>query len=138
MTIPKLLSTQLLTALQTVLGEGLPVDFAPAVTPSQDLRFGDYQSNAAMMLAKQARMNPRALATEVVEKFGESEIASLEIAGPGFINFRIKPEYLAAPLLMLPRVPALGKKQKNFIKGEMQVCKRQTCVNGCPVSFVWC
>ena len=53
MTIPKLLSTQLLTALQTVLGAGLPVDFAPAVTPSQDLRFGDYQSNAAMMLLQQ-------------------------------------------------------------------------------------
>ena len=86
MTIPKLLSKQLLAALQSVLGEGLPVDFAPAVTPSQDLRFGDYQSNAAMMLAKQARMNPRALATEVVEKFGESEIATLEIAGPGFIT----------------------------------------------------
>ncbi len=48
-----------------------------------------------MMLAKQARMNPRALATELVEKFGESEIASLEIAGPGFINFRVKPEYFA-------------------------------------------
>ena len=48
-----------------------------------------------MMLAKQAKMNPRALATDVVEKFGESEIATLEIAGPGFINFRVKPEYFA-------------------------------------------
>ena len=95
MTIPKLLSEQLTSALRSVLGDALPEDFAAAVSPSQDLRFGDYQSNAAMMLAKQAKMNPRALATDVVEKFGESEIATLEIAGPGFINFRVKPEYFA-------------------------------------------
>ncbi|MBR6576314.1 MAG: arginine--tRNA ligase, partial [Akkermansia sp.] len=95
MTIPKLLSEQLTTALRAVLGDALPAEFASTVTPSQDLRFGDYQSNAAMMLAKQARMNPRALATEVIEKFGESEIATLEIAGPGFINFRVKPAYFA-------------------------------------------
>ncbi len=48
-----------------------------------------------MMLAKQVRTNPRALAAQVVEAFGESEAASLEIAGPGFINFRIKPEFFA-------------------------------------------
>ena len=95
MTIPKLLSEQLSVALRAVLGEALPVDFVPAVTPSQDLRFGDYQSNAAMMLSKQAKMNPRALATSVIEQFGESDIATLEIAGPGFINFRVKAEYYA-------------------------------------------
>lgn len=48
-----------------------------------------------MMLAKQAKMNPRALATQVIENFGDSEIATLEIAGPGFINFRVKAEYFA-------------------------------------------
>ncbi len=96
MTIPSLLSTQLAAALAAVLGDALPCGFKPAVTPSQDLRFGDYQSNAAMILAKQARCNPRALATQVVEAFGESEVASLEIAGPGFINFRVRPEFFAA------------------------------------------
>ena len=90
MTIPTLLSEQLTGTLRTILGEALPSEFKAAVTPSQDLRFGDYQSNAAMMLAKQAKMNPRALATQVIENFGDSEIATLEIAGPGFINFRIK------------------------------------------------
>ncbi len=96
MTIPALISEQLATALSSVLGDALPCGFKPAVTPSQDLRFGDYQSNAAMVLAKQVRTNPRSLATQVVEQFGESELASLEIAGPGFINFRIRPEYYAA------------------------------------------
>ncbi len=95
MTIPTLLSEKLLAALQSVLGENMPEGFVPAVTPSQDLRFGDYQSNAAMMLAKQVRSNPRALATQVVEAFGESPVAALEIAGPGFINFRVRPEFYA-------------------------------------------
>ena len=95
MTIPTQLSEKLLAALQSVLGENLPQGFAPAVTPSQDLRFGDYQSNAAMVLAKQVRSNPRALATQVVEAFGDSEMATLEIAGPGFINFRVRPEFFA-------------------------------------------
>lgn len=96
MTIPTLLSEQLTAVLAETLGDSLPEGFCAAVTPSQDLRFGDYQSNAAMVLAKQARMNPRALATSVIEKLGSSEIATAEIAGPGFINFRIRPEFFAA------------------------------------------
>ena len=86
----------------------MPADFKPVVSPSQDLRFGDYQSNAAMMLAKQAKMNPRALATQVVEQFGDSEIATPEIAGPGFINFRVKAEYFAARAEAMLRDERLG------------------------------
>ncbi len=96
MTIPNLLSEQLTEALKAVLGDALPAGFKAAVTPSQDLRFGDYQSNAAMVLAKQVKSNPRALATQVVEHFGNSELATLEIAGPGFINFRVRPTYFAS------------------------------------------
>ena len=96
MTIPQQLSEQLLSALKNVLGEALPAGFVPAVTASLDLRFGDYQSNAAMVLAKQVKTNPRALATQVTQAINACEIATLEIAGPGFINFRIRPEYYAA------------------------------------------
>lgn len=95
MTIPSILSEQLAAALKGVLGADLPENFTPSVTASQDLRFGDYQSNAAMVLAKQARKNPRELAGKVVEALGESAVATAEIAGPGFINFRIKPSYYA-------------------------------------------
>ncbi len=95
-------------ALAKVLGDALPAGFKPVVSPSQDLRFGDYQSNAAMMLAKAARCNPRALAAQVVEAFGESEAATLEIAGPGFINFRIKPDYFASRALAMLDDPRLG------------------------------
>lgn len=96
MTIPQQLSEQLLAALKNVLGDALPEGFEPAVTASQDLRFGDYQSNAAMVLAKQVKTNPRALATQVTEAMSDCAVATLEIAGPGFINFRIRPEYFAA------------------------------------------
>ena len=108
MTIPTLLSEQLTTSLAKVLGDTLPAGFEASVTASQDLRFGDYQSNAAMMLAKQAKMNPRALATQVAEAFGESEIATAEIAGPGFINFRVKPSYFAKRAQMMLGDERLG------------------------------
>lgn len=96
MTIPTLLSERLTAALTKLLGDTLPCGFTAAVTASQDLRFGDYQSNAAMMLAKQAKMNPRELAKQAIAAMGNNDIADSEIAGPGFINFRIKPEYFAS------------------------------------------
>ena len=92
MTIPQQLSEQLQAALKNVLADTLPAGFEPAVTASQDLRFGDYQSNAAMVLAKQVKTNPRALATQLVEAMSGCELATLEIAPPGFINVRIRPE----------------------------------------------
>lgn len=95
MTIPSLLTQTLAEALRAVLGDALPADFRPQVTAAADLRFGDYQSNAAMLLAKQARCNPRALATQVLEKLNGGDVAEADIAGPGFINFRIKPEFYA-------------------------------------------
>ncbi len=51
---------------------------------------GDFSTNAAMLLAKPARSNPRALAQALVDALPDNDdIASVEIAGPGFINFRI-------------------------------------------------
>ncbi|MGE4002842.1 MAG: arginine--tRNA ligase, partial [Planctomycetaceae bacterium] len=68
-----------------------PPTYAAMVRPSQDAKFGDYQANCAMPLAKQHGTNPRELAARIVETL---EIADLceppEIAGPGFINLRLK------------------------------------------------
>ena len=108
MTIPGILEEKLSAALKAVLGEELPADFRASVTPSADLRFGDYQSNAAMVLAKRCRTNPRALAQQVVDRMGQDGVCSLEIAGPGFINFRIKPEFYAARLLAMLADDRLG------------------------------
>ena len=79
----------------THLGVELPDGFSPQVAAAADLRFGDYQSNAAMVLAKRVKTNPRELAGKVVELLQEGEVGELataDIAGPGFINFTIKKE----------------------------------------------
>jgi arginyl-tRNA synthetase len=61
------------------------------VRPCPDPKFGDYQSNALMSLAKQRKMNPRQLAENVLAKLDVSEICEkVEIAGAGFLNFRLK------------------------------------------------
>jgi len=63
---------------------------AVAVEPPRDPSHGDLATNAAMVLAKRAGMNPRALAEAIAAKLGAvSEVASVEIAGPGFINLRL-------------------------------------------------
>ena len=49
--------------------------------------FGDLNSNAAMVLAKDLKANPRAIAQNVIEKFSHPFVAKIEIAGPGFLNF---------------------------------------------------
>ena len=60
------------------------------VEPPRDPSHGDLATNAAMVLAKQAKTNPRALAEQIVEHLDrDPDIASTEIAGPGFINMRL-------------------------------------------------
>lgn len=69
------------------------------VRPCPDPKFGDYQSNALMGLAKERKMNPRQLATDVLAKLDVADICEkTEIAGAGFLNFRIKPGALAGIL----------------------------------------
>jgi len=69
------------------------------VRPCPDPKFGDYQSNALMSLAKVRKMNPRQLATDTLAKLDVSDICEkVEIAGAGFLNFRLKPSVLAQTL----------------------------------------
>src|SRR5688500_16206554 len=63
---------------------------AVSIEPPRDPAHGDLATNAAMVLAKQAKSNPRALAEHIVEKLaGDPLVTSAEIAGPGFINLRL-------------------------------------------------
>ncbi len=63
-----------------------------SVEPPRDPSHGDLATNAAMVLAKQAKTNPRALAEKIVEHLSrDPAITSAEIAGPGFINLRLWP-----------------------------------------------
>jgi arginyl-tRNA synthetase len=69
------------------------------VRPCPDPKFGDYQSNALMALARVRKLNPRQLATEVVARLDVAEWCErVEIAGAGFLNFRLKPAALDAAL----------------------------------------
>ena len=96
--IPRLLEKRLTKAV-AALDIELQADFCAQIEPAKDTRFGDYQSNTAMALAKQARMNPRELATKIIGKFDGTDLCgSPEIAGPGFINFRITNEFLSKRL----------------------------------------
>jgi arginyl-tRNA synthetase len=64
-----------------------------AVEPPRDASHGDLATNAAMVLAKQAQTNPRALAELVKPKLeAVPAVTSVEIAGPGFINLRLSPD----------------------------------------------
>jgi arginyl-tRNA synthetase len=64
-----------------------------------DPKFGDYQTNALMSLAKGRKLNPRQLATDVLAKLDVADCCErVEIAGAGFLNFRLKPETLVAAL----------------------------------------
>ena len=73
----------------------LPADTATpdfVVERPKTREHGDFASNAAMLLAKPARSNPRALAQALVAALPASDdIAKVEIAGPGFINFHMSP-----------------------------------------------
>ncbi len=60
------------------------------VRPASDARLGDYQSNVVMGLAKPRGLNPRALAAEIVSRLDVTAWCEpVEIAGPGFLNFRL-------------------------------------------------
>src|SRR6201997_1427375 len=79
------------------------------VVPTADPRNGDYQTSVAMVLAKVHRENPRALAGRIAEKINLIGIgAPPEVAGPGFINFRLEPEFVAQKLVAVSRDPRLG------------------------------
>jgi arginyl-tRNA synthetase len=70
--------------------------FAAAVRPSTDPKFGDYQANGCMALAKLARRNPRELASEVAARVDLAPMADQpEVAGPGFLNVRLRDAWLA-------------------------------------------
>ena len=75
--------------------EGLSPDYG-RVTPSDRPDLADFQCNGALAAAKAAKANPRDIAMRVVERLkGDPRLASLEIAGPGFINFNLADQTLS-------------------------------------------
>ncbi len=89
----------------------------------EELSHGDYSCNIAMVLAKQVAQNPRELAEKIVAEINErkpKEVFKVEVAGPGFINFYLSPEFF---ILQNKEILKAGEKfgsNKN-LKGEKTV-----------------
>ena len=80
-------------ALATEAGWPADIDLSRVVVePPRDASHGDMATNAAMVLAKEAKAKPRDLAEQIAPKLRADDlIASVDVAGPGFINLTLKP-----------------------------------------------
>lgn len=95
--------TRVAAILKDIVASGrLPADLDLGrfvVEPTKDAAHGDLATNAAMVYAKEAKAsfaNPRELATEIAYALAQDgDVAHAEVAGPGFINIRLKPEVFA-------------------------------------------
>ncbi len=82
---------------QAMIAAGAPKDVDPLVRQSGKPKFGDYQANGIMAAAKKLGKNPREFAQSVLEHTKLDDITEkTEIAGPGFINIFLNPNWLAA------------------------------------------
>ena len=94
--IQKLIESKLSAAVVAAFGPDY-ADADPLINATKDPKFGDYQANLAMGLAKKLGQKPRDIATQIVEKLNEleeqsnspCEIQKIDIAGPGFINLTL-------------------------------------------------
>jgi arginyl-tRNA synthetase len=109
LTLTQQLTERLSEAIQKVQSSNIPEGYWASVTAVADTRFGDYQSNAAMALAKDLGTAPRELAAKIIELLEIEDICKEpEIAGPGFINFRIKEDAIKSRINEIRKCSRLG------------------------------
>ncbi|HEV2296707.1 MAG TPA: arginine--tRNA ligase [Tepidisphaeraceae bacterium] len=106
---------QLDAAFRKAITEALGFEADPLLSVAQNDKFGDYQSNAAMGLAKQVtentgqKANPRNVAEQIKAKLDLGEVVSeVTIAGPGFLNVRLSPQWLSKQVEQRRGDPRLG------------------------------
>ena len=82
---------------------GAPGDFEPVIERPRDPAFGDWATSAAMVLARVLKKKPRDIAESLIARLdmARAGISSAEIAGPGFINFRLATDAIAKGLTAL-------------------------------------
>lgn len=120
MDIKQLLQEAITAAAQQAMAEGV---FTAAELPAVNLEvppqkeFGDYATNFAMQTARAAKTNPRLIAQALVDRLRADWLDKAVIAGPGFINFYLKPQWLYD---MLVNILASGEQygQNEAGKGE--------------------
>ena len=109
LTITHRLTERLGKAIQKIQNSNIPEDYSATVTAAADTRFGDYQTNAAMALAKNLIMPPRELAAEIIKLLEVEDLCETpEIAGPGFINFRVKENTIVSRINEIRKCSRLG------------------------------
>lgn len=103
---------------------GCGVETSPMITPATNERFGDYQANVAMSLAKELsgtggqRTTPREVAQKIVEHLDLGDLADdISIAGPGFINVRLSNDFVASRLTAMAQddrllIPKTGQAER--------------------------
>ena len=95
MKLQQTLSNQIEQAFAVAGISGSPI----VLQPAKDPKFGDFQVNGVMGAAKASKQNPRELAQKIADELnGKGAFTSVEVAGPGFINLRLSPEFLAQQL----------------------------------------
>lgn len=102
------LTTQLEAALVAAFGPDL-AGTDPVLVPTTNPKFGDYQANVALSLAKRLKDKPRAIAEALVAKLEVSDCCEPPaIAGPGFINLKLRTDYLQDQLRQMHQSDRLG------------------------------
>ncbi|HEY0928290.1 MAG TPA: arginine--tRNA ligase [Gemmatimonas sp.] len=98
------LRAELVRAARTL---GAPDDVSPVLERPRDPSFGDWATNLAMTLAKPLGKKPRDLAEALIAALNKESVGiqAAEIAGPGFINFRLDPGFQARGLLQILAAP---------------------------------
>lgn len=108
MTIRALLADRVHAAM---IKAGIPAECGPNLALSTREGFGDYQANGAMASAKQMKRPPRDVAQAIVDNLDLQGIAEkIDIAGPGFINIHLAPEFLASAVTDQGHEVALEKR----------------------------
>ncbi len=104
------LRERLRTALTGMVDDVGP--YAEMLKPTQDPKFGDFQANCAMPLGKQLKRPPRDVAADIVARFDVADLCETpEIAGPGFINLKLRADVIANAAAALVADDRLGVAQ---------------------------
>lgn len=102
------LKTRFDRALNAAFGSELAIS-VPVVGVASNPKFGDYQSNVSLALAKPLGQSPRGIADQILQHLEVDDLCeSPSVAGPGFINLTLKPTFLAEQLQQMQADPRLG------------------------------